>query len=114
VYGPKGRLTANLERGPAISMFTAGDDNAAAKPGSPQSGWQYPLYEEAWQFGFTQELQHFVDVVAGREAVRSSGADGRRVLEIICAAYESARLGRRVALPFASDKEKAIDHWFDV
>ena len=113
VYGPKGRLTANLERGPAISMFTAGDDETAAMPGSPQTGWQYPLYEEAWQFGFPQEIQHFVDVVAGRETLRSSGADGRRVLEIICAAYESARLGKRVALPFASNKEKAIDHWFE-
>ena len=69
------------------------------------------MYEEAWQFGFPQELQHFVDVVAGKAELRSSGEDGRRVLEIICAAYESARLGQRVALPFASDKAKPIDHW---
>jgi hypothetical protein len=35
------------------------------------------------------------------------------VLEIICAAYESARTGRRVELPFASDKAKPIDHWLE-
>jgi predicted dehydrogenase len=111
VYGPKGRLVANLERGPAISMYTAPDGETAMDSGS-RSGWQYPMYEEAWQFGFPQELQHFADVVAGKAELRSSGEDGRRVLEIICAAYESARLGQRVALPFASDKAKPIDHWF--
>jgi len=110
VYGPKGRLVANLERGPAISMYTAPGAETAADSSS-RSGWQYPMYEEAWQFGFPQELQHFVDVCAGRAELQSSGEDGRRVLEIICAAYESARTGRRVELPFASDKRKPIDHW---
>ncbi|MGI8925530.1 MAG: Gfo/Idh/MocA family protein [Tepidiformaceae bacterium] len=110
VYGPRGRLTANLERGPAIAMYRA-PESETALDGSTGAGWQYPLYEEAWQFGFPQELRHFAEVVAGREESRSSGADGRRVLEIICAAYESARTGARVALPFASDREKPIDHW---
>lgn len=112
VYGPAGRLTANLERGPAIAMYRAPEAEAALNA-STRAGWHYALYEEAWQFGFPQELQHFVDVIAGREELRSSGEDGRRVLEIICAAYESARLGARVALPFASDREKPVDHWLE-
>jgi myo-inositol 2-dehydrogenase / D-chiro-inositol 1-dehydrogenase len=111
VYGPKGRLTANLERGPAIAMYRAPSDESAADGAGTRGGWQYPLYEDAWQFGFPQELQHFVDVCAGAETPRSSGADGRRILEIICAAYESARLGRRVELPFASDRRLPVDHW---
>lgn len=110
IYGPKGRLVANLERGPAIAMYTAPESETALDQ-STRSGWQYPMYEEAWQFGFPQELQHFTDVVAGRAELRSSGEDGRKVLEIICAAYESARLGQRVALPFASTATKPIDHW---
>ncbi len=110
VYGPKGRLVANLERGPAISMYTAPEAETAADSGS-RSGWQYPMYEEAWQFGFPQELRHFVDVCDGKAELRSSGEDGRRVLEVICAAYESARTGRRVELPFASERRKPIDHW---
>ena len=69
------------------------------------------MYEGAWQFGFPQELQHFADVVAGKTELRSSGEDGRKVLEIVCAAYESARTGRRTWLPFRSDYAKPIDHW---
>lgn len=111
VFGPRGRLSANLERGPAISMYRAPGEETAWEPAA-HGGWHYPMYEEAWQFGFPQELRHFVDVVRGREELRTSGEDGRRVLEIICAAYESARTGRRVELPFESRAAKPIDHWF--
>lgn len=110
VYGPQGRLVANLERGPSIAMYTAPQGETAADSSS-RSGWQHVMYEEAWQFGFPQELQHFVDAAAGRVELRSSGEDGRRVLEIIYAAYESAKTCRRVPLPFASDRPKPIDHW---
>jgi predicted dehydrogenase len=112
VYGPKGRLVANLERGPAIAMYTAPDEETAADASS-RAGWHFPMYEEAWQFGFPQELRHFADVIEGRAELRSSGEDGRRVLEIIYAAYESSRTGRRVELPFASEKGKPIDHWLE-
>jgi predicted dehydrogenase len=111
VYGPEGRLTANLERGAAISMYRAPAGESAADSSGSRQGWQFPMYEEAWQFGFPQELQHFADVVEGRAQNRSTGVDGRRVLEIICAAYESARTGSRVPLPFASTARKPIDHW---
>jgi predicted dehydrogenase len=108
VYGPEGRLTANLERGPAIAAYRDPERPGAT---AARSGWLSYPYAPAWEFGFPQELQHFVDVAAGREELRSSGADGRRVLEIIYAAYESARTGARVSLPFASTREKPIDHW---
>ncbi|MEX1103403.1 MAG: Gfo/Idh/MocA family oxidoreductase [Dehalococcoidia bacterium] len=111
VYGPEGRLAANLERGAALIMYRAPAEESAADAAGSRTGWQFPMYEEAWQFGFPQELQHFVDLIEGRAESRSTGEDGRRVLEIICAAYESARTQRRVALPFASTARKPIDHW---
>jgi hypothetical protein len=33
------------------------------------------------------------------------------MIEILMAAYESARTGRRVELPFASTARRPIDHW---
>ncbi len=110
VYGPEGRLTANLERGPAMTAYR---DPAREGATPAKSGWLHYPYAGAWEFGFPQELQHFVDVIEGKAELRSSIADGRRVLEIIFAAYESARTGARVALPFASDREKPVDHWLE-
>jgi hypothetical protein len=40
------------------------------------------------------------------------GEEGRAVLEVICAAYESARTGQRVTLPFQTDATRPIDLWF--
>lgn len=51
VFGPQGRLVANLERGPSIAMYTAPQGETAADSSS-RSGWQHVMYEEAWQFGF--------------------------------------------------------------
>ncbi len=107
VIGSRGRITANLDRAPALELYREQD---APSSGSP--GWQSVMYEEAWQFGFPQELEHFVEAAAGRVAPRFPGRDALRVLEIICAAYQSARLGGAwVPLPFASTAARAIDHW---
>lgn len=109
VHGPRGRLTADLLGGPAVQVFQVpGADEPALRGAARHS----PV-EPAWQAGYPQQARHFVEVAEGTSEPRSTGSDGRRVLEIICAAYESARLGARVALPFTSDREKAIDHWLD-
>jgi predicted dehydrogenase len=44
-------------------------------------------------------------------AFRPAGEDGRTVLEAIFAAYESARTGRKVDLPFETDAAKPYDLW---
>ena len=40
-----------------------------------------------------------------------TGEDGRAVLEVIFAAYESAGTGRKVALPFKTDAKRPIELW---
>jgi myo-inositol 2-dehydrogenase/D-chiro-inositol 1-dehydrogenase len=49
-------------------------------------------------------------VRTGAEPV-SSGEDGRIVLEMLYAAYHSARIGRKVPLPFHRRVSKPIDLW---
>jgi hypothetical protein len=51
-------------------------------------------------YGFPQELQHFIDCVEHGTPAAVTGEDGRAVLEVIYAAYESARTGRKVELPY--------------
>ena len=75
-------------------------------------GWSFTIYEEAWNYGFPQEMAHFVDCVQDDEPPLVTGEDGRAVLEAIFAAYESAGTGRKVTLPFKTDARKPIDLWW--
>jgi hypothetical protein len=58
------------------------------------------------QFGYVGQLQAVVaDVAAARRPIMSA-AFGRDVLQVVCAAYESAgRSGASVALPFAGRRD---------
>lgn len=111
VHGSRGVAYADLLHGNAIETYSAaGYDYAVEKAGSTV-GWSFTIYEEAWNYGFPQEMAHFVDCVANDKPPIVTGEDGRAVLEAIFAAYASAGTGRKVMLPFASDAQRPIDLW---
>jgi predicted dehydrogenase len=111
VHGSKGVAYADLLHGNSIETYsTAGYDYAVEKAGTTV-GWSFTIYEEAWNYGFPQEIAHFVDCVKHDKQPLVTGEDGRAVLEIIFAAYESAGTGRKVMLPFATDAARPIDLW---
>jgi predicted dehydrogenase len=75
-------------------------------------GWTFTMYEENWNYGFPQEMQHFTDCVVRDEQPMMNGDDGRVVLEAIYAAYKSAGTGTRVDLPLGPlSVAKPIDLW---
>jgi predicted dehydrogenase len=111
VYGSKGVAYADLLRGNSIDVYSsAGYEYAVEKAGSTV-GWSFAIYEEAWNYGFPQEMEHFVGCVAHDVPPAVSGEDGRAVLEVIFAAYESAGTGRKVAMPFATAAIRPIELW---
>ena len=111
VHGSLGVAYADLLHGNAIETYsTVGYDYAVEKAGSTR-GWSFTIYEEAWNYGFHGELAHFVDCVQNDRAPLVTGEDGRAVLEAIFAAYESARTGAKVRMPFVSTASKPIDLW---
>ncbi len=111
VYGTKGVAYADLLHGNSIETYSIeGYDYAVEKAGSTK-GWSFTIYEEEWNYGFPQEIAHFVDCVQHDKEPLVTGADGRAVLEVIFAAYESARTGCKVALPFRTAAEKPHDLW---
>jgi predicted dehydrogenase len=69
------------------------------------------MYEEIWNYGFPQEFEHFVDCVKNDKTPLVTGEDGRAVLEVILAAYESAGTGKKVYLPFHSDVDRPYKLW---
>ena len=111
VHGSKGVAYADLLHGNAIEAYSSLGYGYAVEKSGPTKGWSFPLYEEAWNYGFHAEMAHFVDCVQNDRKPLVTGEDGRAVLEVIFAAYESARSGRKVALPFHTTALKPIDLW---
>ena len=90
---------ADLLQGTGLRQFSDGS-------------WNTPLTDWVWENGYPQELSHFLRCFAAGREPEESGADGLAVLEILYAAYASAREGRTVSLPFRpSGVERAVDLW---
>lgn len=69
-------------------------------------------FEEIWNYGFPQEMHHFVNCMLGKETPLETGEDGREVLKIMYAAYQSAGEGRKVEWPYHPPQiKKPIDLW---
>ena len=112
VHGSQGVAYADLLHGNAIETYSAGGYDYAVEKAGSTKGWSFTIYEEAWNYGFHGEMAHFVDCVQNDKKPLVTGEDGRAVLEVIFTAYESAREGRKVALPFPSKARKPIDLWW--
>jgi myo-inositol 2-dehydrogenase/D-chiro-inositol 1-dehydrogenase len=111
VYGSKGVAYADLLHGNSIQTYSAGGYDYAVEKAGSTKGWSFTMYEESWNYGFHQEMAHFVDCVRLNLQPVVTGEDGRIVLEAIFAAYESARTGMKVKLPFPTQAAKPHDLW---
>jgi predicted dehydrogenase len=111
VHGSEGVAYADVLQGNSIQTYsTRGAGYAVEKAGSTV-GWSFTMYEEVWNYGFPQELAHFVHCVKHDEPPLVTGEDGKAVLEVLFAAYESAGTGRKVKLPFTTDVDRPYKLW---
>jgi myo-inositol 2-dehydrogenase/D-chiro-inositol 1-dehydrogenase len=101
IYGTQGMTYADLLHGSALETFSEVGYGYAVEKAPDTRGWTFTVFEEIWNYGFPQEMQAAVDAVTRDVSFSPNGADGRAVLELIYAAYESARTGRKVYLPFS-------------
>jgi predicted dehydrogenase len=111
VHGSGGLAYADLLHGNAIETYSAGGYDYAVEKAGATVGWSFTIYEELWNYGFPQEFAHFVQCVQHDQPPRETGEDGRAVLEAVFAAYQSARTGCKVTLPFATDAARPWDLW---
>jgi len=111
IHGSEGVAYADVLQGNSIRTYsTRGVGYAVEKAGSTV-GWSFTMYEEVWNYGFPQELAHFVHCLKHDEPPLVTGEDGRAVLEVLFAAYASAGTGRKIALPFTTDVDRPYKLW---
>lgn len=111
VLGTKGSVSADLARGQAMLVYSDVGVGYAAEKVEQTTGWTFVAHDEARTWGWIGEMAHFVDCIEGRAEPEESGADGRSVLEIVSAAYQSAAEGQVVTLPFTSSAATPIEPW---
>ena len=111
VCGTGGVVYADLFMGnSALTYSEKGYGYAMEKAGATR-GWTFTTFEEAFNQGYPQELRHFIACVRDDAEPVTTGEDGRAVLEMLNAAYHSARIGQKVALPFRPSVSRPIDLW---
>lgn len=112
VFGEGGLTVADLHMGNALPTYSEYGYGYAVEKAPTTRGWTWPVFEELWNYGFPQEMHHFARCVRGKESPQATGEDGRVVQEALFAAYHSAGVGARVAMPFdARGVQRPIDLW---
>lgn len=111
VCGAGGVVYADLFMGNSALTYSNKGYGYAMEKAGPTAGWTFTNFEEAFNQGYPHELRHFVECVREGTQPVSTGEDGRVVLEMLNAAYYSARTGRKVPLPFRPTVSKPIDLW---
>ena len=91
IAGSKGiifihRCTGDIHTGPAVSVFTS-------------KGWKYyDKVKSDWVEGFKGAAENFISAIDGKEAPLLTGVDGKEILKMSFAIYESAKRRRDVFL----------------
>ncbi len=112
VYGSKGHTRADLLRGSSLLTYSEEGYGYAVEKAGTTKGYTFTMFEETWNYGFPQEMQHFINCVLGKETCLETGEDGREVLKIMYAAYQSAGQGCKVTFPYTPPVvQKPIDLW---
>ncbi len=106
IHGSEGVAYADVLQGNSIQTYSKKGVGYAVEKAGNTVGWSFTMYEEIWNYGFPQEFAHFVDCVKNDKKPAVTGEDGRAVLEVIFAAYESAGTHKKVFMPFKSDVDK--------
>jgi len=104
VFANDHRTRCNLNPIDALETFSPAEatlrDVYVVEKLSPKQGWMRPAPDEGWMHGYPQEIQAFVEAIAGGRAPESSLDLGEAVALTLYAAYLSAaKRGQEVEVP---------------
>ena len=107
IIGSEGVTYIDLLRGSAILTYSEGGYGYAVEKAPDTRGWTFAMFEEMWNYGFPQEMRHFIECIQHSKEPLETGADGRAVLEILYAMYRAAGNDGRVRFPLHLDERGA-------
>lgn len=91
VYGTEGAIFTDITRGTPLKVFSQPGAGYVVEKGDSETGWLFPPVDEAWIYGYREEMRHFVDCVTSGVMPRETFEDGYVVNCILDSAYKSMR-----------------------
>jgi myo-inositol 2-dehydrogenase / D-chiro-inositol 1-dehydrogenase len=107
IIGSEGVTYVDLLRGSALVTYSQNGYGYAVEKAPDTRGWTFAMFEELWNYGFPQEMRHFIECVQHSHQPLETGEDGRAVLEVLYGLYRAAGSAGRVGLPLELDDEAA-------
>ena len=94
VYGTEGTIFTDITRETPIKVFSRPGAGYVVEKADAETGWLFPPVDEAWTYGYTEEMRHFVECVAKGTPPRETFEDGYVVNCVLDAAYQSMQSKR--------------------
>lgn len=91
VYGDRGAAFTDSTRGTPVRAFLTRDAGYLLEKADAETGWVFPVPDEARVYGYHEEMRHFVECVASGRQPRETYADGVAVNRIVDACYRSMK-----------------------
>jgi predicted dehydrogenase len=89
VYGTEGVLFTDVTRETSLRVFSRAGAGYTVEKAQTDTGWLFPPVDEAWVYGYREEMRHFIECVAQGRMPRETFEDGFVVNCILDAAYRS-------------------------
>lgn len=89
IYGTEGTIFTDVTRETPIKVFSRPGAGYVVEKAEAETGWLFPPVDEAWIYGYREEMRHFVECVAKNQTPRETFEDGYIVNCILDAAYKS-------------------------
>ena len=101
IVGSAGRIVTDTSSTP-VWGFIENPAGYLVEKADADTGWVYPVPEEARAYGFSQEMRHFVDSFAAGVQPIETFEDGLIVNMVLDACYTSMRTGQWVPVELPS------------
>ena len=92
VYGTKGRIVTDTSS-TRVKAFIEESAGYLMEKADAETGWVFPIPDEARVYGYQEEMRHFVECCANGEQPREDFVDGYIVNSVLDAAYKSMKSG---------------------
>ncbi len=90
LFGTEGQIKAAPTNNNLINVYSEKGYGYAVEKASTTAGWTFPIPEEAWNFGYPQEIKHFVECIINNKNSLTDGTYGQKILKIVETMYKSA------------------------